>query len=174
MNFADRGLQLTRASRAIKVWLALQTFGVDAFRAAIDRCIDLTLEAQRRIEADDRLELVTPASLGIVTFRRRPDPGEPHDATDRRNERVVTALAAAGDVLVTSTVIHGRYAIRLCILNHTSGPDDVVHALERVASLELPAADPSTNGSAPHRPERASRPGTSAAGSLSAAAAHGR
>ena len=71
VNFADRGLQLTRASRAIKVWLAIQTFGVDAFRAAIDRAIDLTLEAQRRVEADDRLELVTPASLGVLTFRRR-------------------------------------------------------------------------------------------------------
>ena len=32
VNFADRG-QLTRASRAIKVWLAIQTFGLDAFRA---------------------------------------------------------------------------------------------------------------------------------------------
>src|SRR4051794_34531348 len=63
VNFADRGLQLTRASRAIKVWLAVQTFGVDAFRAAIDRAIDLTAEAQRAIEADPRLELVSEASL---------------------------------------------------------------------------------------------------------------
>ena len=54
VNFADRGLQLTRASRAIKVWLAIQTFGLDAFRAAIDRAMDLTLAAQARIEADDR------------------------------------------------------------------------------------------------------------------------
>ena len=44
VNFADRGLQLTRASRAIKVWLAIQTFGVDAFRAVIDRAMDLTLD----------------------------------------------------------------------------------------------------------------------------------
>ncbi len=156
VNFADRGLQLTRASRAIKVWLAIQTFGVDAFRSVIDRCMDLALEAQRRIEADERLELVTTASLGIVTFRRRGEAGEPPHETDRRSERVVTALAAAGDVLVTSTVIHGRYAIRLCVLNHTSGLADVLAALERVASLEVPAADASTNGSSPHRPERGS------------------
>ena len=43
VNFADRGLQLTRASRAIKVWLAIETFGLDAFRATIDRAIDQTL-----------------------------------------------------------------------------------------------------------------------------------
>jgi glutamate/tyrosine decarboxylase-like PLP-dependent enzyme len=58
VNFADRGLQLTRASRAIKLWLALETFGVGAFRATIDRCLDLVADAQRRILSDDRLELV--------------------------------------------------------------------------------------------------------------------
>ena len=90
VNFADRGLQLTRASRAIKVWLAIQTFGVDAFRAAIDRAIDLTLAAQARIESDERLELITPASLGVLTFRRRGRPGRqrrrrrPGERTDRR------------------------------------------------------------------------------------------
>ncbi len=140
VNFADRGLQLTRASRAIKVWLAIQTFGVDAFRAAIDRSIDLTLGAQHRIEADDRLELVTPASLGILTFRRKGEPGEGTDLIDRRNKQVVAALATAGDVLLTSTMIRGRYAIRLCVLNHTSGAADVAYALERVATVEIGAS----------------------------------
>jgi aromatic-L-amino-acid decarboxylase len=137
VNFADRGLQLTRASRAIKVWLALQTFGVDAFRAAIDRAMDLTLEAGRSIEADDRLELVTPPSLGVLTFRRRGESNEDPDVVDRRNEAIVARLAADGDVLLTSTMIGGRYAIRLCVLNHSSGPADVDHALERVATAEV-------------------------------------
>jgi len=137
VNFADRGLQLTRASRAIKVWLALETFGVDAFRAAVDRAIDLTLEAQGAIEGDDRLELVSPASLGVLTFRRRGRPGEDAEAEDRRNEAIVARLAADGDVLLTSTLIGGRYAIRLCVLNHSSAWPDVDHALERVATTEV-------------------------------------
>jgi aromatic-L-amino-acid decarboxylase len=140
VNFADRGLQLTRASRAIKVWLAIQTFGVDAFRAVIDRAMDLTLEAQQRIEADDRLELVTPASLGVLTFRRRGAPGQVTDHEDRLNEQIVGQLAATGDVLLTSTVIGGRYAIRLCVLNHTSGPGDIAYALERVATADVTVA----------------------------------
>ena len=140
VNFADRGLQLTRASRAIKVWLAIQTFGVDAFRAVIDRAMELTLEAQRRIETDDRLELVTPASLGILTFRRRGAPAEAADVVDRRNEQIVALIAADGDVLLTSTVIGGRYAIRLCVLNHTTDGPDVDHALERVATANVTSA----------------------------------
>ena len=143
VNFADLGLQLTRASRAIKVWLAIQTFGLDAFRAAIDRAMDLTLAAQRWIEADPRLELVTPASLGILTFRHRGLPDEPADLVDRRNEGLSASIAATGDVLMTSTVIGGRYAMRLCVLNHTSGEDDVRYALERVASaISLDGSEP--------------------------------
>jgi aromatic-L-amino-acid/L-tryptophan decarboxylase len=137
VNFSDRGLQLTRASRAIKVWLALQTFGVDAFRTAIDRAMDLTLFAQRRIEADDRLELVTPASLGVLTFRRRGAAGASTAEIDRANERLVAWLAHRGDVLLTATTIGGRYVIRLCVLNHSSGEADVVEALEEVAAADL-------------------------------------
>ena len=163
VNFADRGLQLTRASRAIKVWLALQTFGVDAFRAAIDRAMDLTLEAQRRIEADPCLELVTPASLGVLTFRQRGRAGDTADAVDRRNERIVASLAAAGDLLLTGTTIRGRYAIRLCVLNHSSGGGDVAYALDRVAGWQERPSDPQDESAgrgderlaAPTAPERA-------------------
>jgi aromatic-L-amino-acid decarboxylase len=137
VNFADRGLQLTRASRAIKVWLAIETFGLDAFRATIDRAIDQTLAAQALIEADPRLELISPASLGILTFRRRGEQGEPVSVVDRRNEAIVKSLAASGDVLLTSTTIQGRYAIRLCVLNHTSTREDVAFAIDRVAETEL-------------------------------------
>jgi glutamate/tyrosine decarboxylase-like PLP-dependent enzyme len=149
VNFADRGLQLTRASRAIKVWLALQTFGVDAFRAAIDRAMDLTLFAQRRIEADARLELVTPASLGVLTFRRRGAADATHREIDRANERLVAWLANRGDVLLTSTMIGGRYVIRLCVLNHTTGQADVIEALDQVAEADTgdTTSEPLASGS---------------------------
>jgi aromatic-L-amino-acid decarboxylase len=150
VNFADRGLQLTRSSRAIKVWLAIETFGLDAFRAAIDRAIDQTLTAQALIEADPRLELVTPASLGIVTFRRRGEPDEPPMVTDRRNEAMVRSLATSGEVLVTSTVIQGRFAIRLCVLNHTTEDADVAFAIDRIAQATVSSLD--LDASVPTRP----------------------
>ena len=161
VNFADRGLQLTRASRAIKVWLAIETFGLDAFRAAIDRAIDQTLAAQARIERDPRLELVTPASLGILTFRRRGPADEAPIATDRRNSAIVQSLAASGEVLLTSTTIQGRYAIRLCVLNHSTDDQDVAFAIDRVAEADVSDLEIAT--SVPARPQVAGT--TVAAGS---------
>jgi hypothetical protein len=101
---------------------------------------------------------VTPASLGILTFRRRGAPGEDADVVDRRNERIVAAIADGGEVLLTSTTIRGRYAIRLCVLNHSSTSADVQRALDLVATTEAPADDPR----AIPVPERAARQAASA------------
>ena len=119
VNFADRGLQLSRMARAFKIWTSIRYFGLDAFRAAIDRALDLALAAQRHIEASDHMELLLPAHLGIVCFRRH-FPGVDDEARlEAMNAALVNALAESGYGLVSSTRLHGRYAIRLCVLNHT-------------------------------------------------------
>jgi aromatic-L-amino-acid decarboxylase len=121
VNFADRGIQLTRPARALKLWLSLKYFGVDAFRAAIDRSLDLALHAERRIEESRTLELLSPTALGVVCFRR--------DAEDGANAALVSRLAASGEGLISSTRLHGRYALRLCVMNHRSREKDVERVL---------------------------------------------
>ena len=41
------------------------------------------------------------------------------------NAELVRRLADTGDALISSTQLGGRYALRLCMLNHTTGADDV-------------------------------------------------
>ena len=36
-NFSDRGLQLSRSIRALKIWMSVQTFGMAAFRRAVSQ-----------------------------------------------------------------------------------------------------------------------------------------
>jgi glutamate/tyrosine decarboxylase-like PLP-dependent enzyme len=143
VNFSDLGVQLSRTSRALKLWLSLRYFGVDAFRAAIDRCIDLARLAQARIEASSQLELLTPAKLGVVCFRRRLE-GADEDRLERLNRSLCEGLAASGQGLVSSTRLRGRFALRMCVLNHTSGARDVERVLDwfERAPLPAPAAEP--------------------------------
>jgi aromatic-L-amino-acid/L-tryptophan decarboxylase len=137
VNFSDLGVQLSRMSRALKLWMSLNYFGVDAFRAGINRSIDLALLAQARIEASGQLELLTPAKLGVVCFRRRFD-GMDEDRLERLNRRLVEGLAASGQGLVSSTRLHGRFALRMCVLNHTSGPADVERVLDWLERAPAP------------------------------------
>ncbi len=59
------------------------------------------------------------------------------------NAALVHALDESGYGLVSSTRLHGRYAIRLCVLNHTSGLRDVLDVLSWLEThdVALPAAD---------------------------------
>jgi aromatic-L-amino-acid decarboxylase len=125
VNFSDLGLQLTRGGRALKIWLSINYFGLDAFRQAIDRAIDLAHAAEQRVRELPTLELMSPASLGIVCFRRRFDGVDDEDTIAQLNSELVHAFEATGRGLLSSTKLHGRYAIRLCVMNHTSGPADV-------------------------------------------------
>ena len=133
VNFSDLGLQLTRSARALKLWVSLRFFGIEAFRSAIRRSLELAQEAARHVEASESLELMAPPSLGTVCFRRR-------DLDDESNARIAAALEQSGTGLVSSTRLHGRFALRLCVLNHQSGSDDVEQVLAFLETAQ-PAAE---------------------------------
>jgi glutamate/tyrosine decarboxylase-like PLP-dependent enzyme len=137
VNFSDLGMQLTRTARAVKLWLSLHTFGLAAFRDAIDRCLDLAVHAQTQIEAAPELELMSPASLGIVTFRRHPPGIDDERALERLNAELAAAIERSGEVFVSSGLVRGRYVLRLCILNHSTSQVEVDRALDLASSTPV-------------------------------------
>jgi hypothetical protein len=140
VNFSDLGLQLTRSCRALKLWISLRYFGVSAFRAAIDNCLDLALHAQNRIESSAELELMSPASLGVVTFRRHPSSVDDEAILERVNASIAERIELSGEVFISTGRVRGRYALRLCILNHSTSEAEVDRALELAATLAVDAA----------------------------------
>jgi glutamate/tyrosine decarboxylase-like PLP-dependent enzyme len=136
VNLYDYGLQLSRAWRALKIWLSIRCFGLDAFRAAIDRGLDLAQHAERRIESSTAFELLSPASLGIVCFRRRFAGVSDELELTSLNAALNEAINASGTAFLTSTRLRGRYALRLCILNHTTTEEAVDAALDFLERAE--------------------------------------
>ena len=141
INFADRGLQLSRGFRALKIWVTMQTFGLAAFRAAIQRNLELAEFAEALIRRHAGLTLMAPATLGIVCFRRE-WPGCDEAETERRGLALADDLERSGMALVSATRLAGRHAIRLCILNPTSSEEHVRLVVEHFAGAPVPAAAP--------------------------------
>ena len=139
VNFADRGLQLSRGFRALKIWMSVQTFGLAAFRAAIQRNLELAEFAEAAVRGHASLTVMVPATLGIVCFRRE-WPGCDEAETERRGMVLIDALERTGTALVSSTRLAGRHAIRLCVLNPTSTEDDVRRVVEHFATALAPPA----------------------------------
>ena len=98
VNFADRGLQLSRGFRALKVWVAVHTFGLAAFRACIQRNLALAEYAEALIRGQAGLTLMAPATLGIVCFRRE-WPGCDEAETERRGTALAEDLERGGAAL---------------------------------------------------------------------------
>jgi glutamate/tyrosine decarboxylase-like PLP-dependent enzyme len=132
VNFADYGEQLTRQSRALKVWLGVRYFGLAALRAEMDRAMDLVAHAERLVRVEPALEVLSPPQLGVLCFRVRPPGIQDPAAIDALNERVNAAVRAEGRYLVSSTRLRGALTLRLCVLGYRTTAADVEGLLRSV------------------------------------------
>ena len=129
-NPVDRGIQLSRSFRALKIWMSVQAFGLAAFRAAIDNGLDLAERAAEYVRDSTTLELVS-ASLSIVCFRINPGDLR-EDALASVNREALARIFWGERAFLTSTMVNGRFVLRLCIINHNSTWDDVRETLQAV------------------------------------------
>jgi glutamate/tyrosine decarboxylase-like PLP-dependent enzyme len=130
VNFRDRSIQLTRTSRALKLWLSLRVFGVAAFREAIAHGISLAEHAERVLRARPGWEVVTPAQLAIVCFTR--------GGVDQTE--LAAAMVDDGFAAPSTTEVGGRVVLRLCTMNPRTTFEDVERTIERMEELSRSCA----------------------------------
>ena len=129
-NLMDRGLQMSRSARALKIWMSVQTFGMAAFRQAIANGLDLAERAQEYIDESPVLARTSPASLSVVCFRVDPAGRDIlDDDLDEINREVLARLFWDDPAFVSSAMPGGRFSLRLCIVNHNTTWDDVRETL---------------------------------------------
>ncbi len=133
INYADYGEQLTRYSRAMKVWFSVNYFGLDAIRSAIEENIRLAAKAEQLIRKTPGLEILSPAQMGIVCFRAKPASMKDGPELDAHNEKILAALNASGKYFISSTRLDDNYSMRICILGFRTADADV-EALVRDAT----------------------------------------
>ncbi|GAA0631687.1 aminotransferase class I/II-fold pyridoxal phosphate-dependent enzyme [Sphingomonas ursincola] len=129
INFYDYGPQLTRSFRALTLWMFLKTFGLDHVEQAIDRGIKLAEAAEAHISASSEWQIVTPAQIGILTFRST-------IASRRRPQVIKRAVQAGldeGYALITTTEVRGETVFRLCPIHPDAQFDEVATALNKLA-----------------------------------------
>lgn len=136
VNFCDRGVQLTRIFRALRIWLSVQRYGLAAHRAAVSRGIALARGAEARIRDDPALELLAPQSLGIVCFRYRGNrEGGSDEELDDLNRRIQDEIVGSGFAMMSSTRLRGRLSLRFCVLNVRTTARDLARTLDRIVSV---------------------------------------
>ncbi len=133
VNFADYGIQLTRRSRALAVWLSIQAHGLETLTAAVDHTLDLAEFAADYVRSQPELELVAHRGLGVMCFRYLGNPRLSDSDADEINAAAVRQTQKDGEFMLSSTLLDGSYVVRLCPLNYRSTEQDVSDAIDEVA-----------------------------------------
>lgn len=122
-NYVDFGPQNSRGFRALKVWLALRHAGRDGYQRMISQDIALARRLHADVATRDELEPVA-AGLSISVFRYVPKEladrvGQEETETylNDLNRRIQDKLERGGEVFVSNAVVHGKYALRACLVN---------------------------------------------------------
>jgi glutamate/tyrosine decarboxylase-like PLP-dependent enzyme len=135
VNFGDRGIQLSRRFRALKVWMTLQAHGRRALAEAVEESIAQTEYAARGIEARPALKLLSGPTLGIVCFRAIAPEGTTDAEADAWNKSIQDRIVDEGTAMISSTRLDDRFSLRFCILNYRTTRADIDAVLDRIVEL---------------------------------------
>lgn len=114
VNYKDRGIQLGRKFRALKLWFVLRSFGVDGLKKTMRRHIEMTRDLLNFLKEIPGIEILAPVNQTLICFRLV-KPRKDEDELNRLNKELLTMLNNSGEIFVTHTKLAGKYAIRLAV-----------------------------------------------------------
>ncbi len=133
--FAQKGIELTRSFRALKVWMNLKAYGVSHFAKLIEQNIEQTQYLVGLIEKHPKLQVMGVAPLNVACFRYY-DEGLSEQELNTLNHEILLRSQEGGKFVLSSTEIGGGFALRFCNTNHRttlSYMDSIIAEIPRLA-----------------------------------------
>jgi len=134
--FAERGVELSRSFKALKVWMGFKTHGRIGYARAIENDVALAHFLAAEVDRRPDFERLAPTVLSIANFRYRPEGSVLSDADlDLVNRRIVNRLVGDGSFFLAPTILKGRTALRVCIVNFRTREEDLIALLDEAARI---------------------------------------
>ena len=122
-SYNNYGIELSRSFKALKVWMAIRNMGINKFKAVIHQNILQARYLGELVNAASQLELLASVSLNIVCYRYvREDMDDV--MLNELNKNICMQLQEQGIASPSSTLLNGRYAIRVANTNQRSRRED--------------------------------------------------
>ena len=123
---ADLSPELSKHFRGLRLWMPLKLCGLAPFRAALEEKLLLAQYFYERLKEVPGFEVGPSPDLSVVTFRYVPPRGD----ADAFNARLVQEIQHDGRVFMSSSMIDGRFILRLAVLVFRTHLDTIDSALE--------------------------------------------
>jgi glutamate/tyrosine decarboxylase-like PLP-dependent enzyme len=136
INFYDHGIQLTRRFRALKFYMSMKTFGLNAFKNAVTYSIDLTEDVEDYLRKSSNWEVISPATLAVINFRYNPiGKSYTEKKLDQINQNISKKVVASREALLVTTVLQNQVVLRMCLINPRTTLNDVKDTLDLCESF---------------------------------------
>ncbi len=130
--FNERGPELSRGFKALKVWMGLRRHGRKGYAAAVEHDVAMARFLADAVRAREEFELLAEPGLSILNFRYRPRTSADSDL-DRLNRQIVNRLVESGGFFLAPTLVRGRTWLRVAIVNFRTREDDLQALLDEAA-----------------------------------------
>lgn len=125
LNFSDYSPELSRSFRGLRVWLPLKLHGAKAFAECLDEKLDLIDYATKALRGMPGIEVVADPQLTVVAFRLK-------EGNDEENTALLQRVNGTRRTFLSSTVLNGRVALRIAILNFRTHQEHVDATLDAI------------------------------------------
>ena len=137
--FSDYGLELSRGTKALKVWMTLKTYGMEKFGQIMEQNVDQVNYFIQLIEQhSNQFEVLTTGPLNIVCFRYIVS--HSHDISleilNKLNKQILVDAQERGIAVVSPLVVdNDKFGLRMCITNHRTKMSDMDRFMEQLIQL---------------------------------------
>ena len=136
-DFFRYGQMGTRRFNSLKLWMAMKFMGREGYAKTVERQINLTKYLASRIDELEGFERMGEVETAVCCFRFLPNPNMSGPDADRLQQRLQQVIERSGEAWLTTTVLHGRRAMRVNInsfLTEQHHIDDLVTLLKHSAA----------------------------------------
>jgi aromatic-L-amino-acid decarboxylase len=123
-NLMDYGVPLGHRFRALKLWFVMRYFGRERIEAMVRAHIQWAQQFAALVDADPKLERVSPVPFSVVCFR--------YKGSDAENQVIQEKVNRSGRVFISGTILNGKFVLRLAIGNLATTWNDVQEAWELI------------------------------------------
>ena len=131
-NTGLRTVECTKRMMSTILYASLRAYGVDFFRAYVDRVFSLGQAFGARVGAASDFELAVPPDANIVVFRYRPDPSITGAALDELQATLRRRCLEAGRWYFLTTRLGGALWLRTALMNPLAGEDELDGVLDAI------------------------------------------
>lgn len=132
-DYRNWGIPLGRRFRALKIWFVMRVYGLDGMKKHIRNGIGLgNVFADLARSRADLFEIIAKPAFGLTVFRVA---GTEEEKRNALTKELYERVSRRGEVFLTSTVVHGKYVIRIVSANENANEKNVRRVFEMLSSV---------------------------------------